>query len=89
MLKNILAISLIKFTMLSGSEAQPSNNGFVIKGSITGREEGYVYLSYAGSDGKNVKDSCAIMNGGFTFKGNISGACHGCTECKRADKKRE
>lgn len=46
---------------------------FVIKGSITGKPNSYVYLTYQSVDNKTVIDSAAINNGKFVFKGSLPG----------------
>lgn len=69
MLKAILTISTILVTI--HGFAQKQSDQFVIKGKITGQEYSHVYLSYVNSDGKGVKDSSAINNGSFEFKGKI------------------
>jgi thiol-disulfide isomerase/thioredoxin len=71
-----MRIVLIIFFMLSiiadRSFGQETGGQFVIKGKITGQDDGYIFLSYPGKD-KSVKDSSVIRNGDFEFKGNITG----------------
>lgn len=45
---------------------------FNIKGTINWRNSGYVYLSYVNKNGKNIADSCAIINQSFQFTGEIN-----------------
>ncbi|MDB5087607.1 MAG: hypothetical protein JWR09_1601 [Mucilaginibacter sp.] len=45
---------------------------FDLKGTISGQNGGYLHLYYQNNENKTVKDSCAINNGSFEFKGNIT-----------------
>ncbi len=47
-------------------------NNFTLKGTIKGQTEGYLKLSYLSANGKPVKDSSAIVNGTFEFKGELT-----------------
>ena len=71
MQKKILAISFLLAAFSNTIVAQQNGKPFLLKGKIKGSEEGYIYISYQGSDNKNVKDSCGIRNGSFEFKGTI------------------
>ena len=64
-------IIILLFVCLGGfaQELKP----FALSGTITGKDDGYIYLQYAGTDGKSKKDSSAIQNGKFAFKGQIGG----------------
>ena len=73
MSKNIVAILLLLPGAFNGLMAQKTNGPFTINGKIKGQEEGFIYLNYAGADGKTVKDSSAIKNGSFEFKGQLQG----------------
>ncbi|MNJ93873.1 Thiol-disulfide oxidoreductase ResA [compost metagenome] len=53
--------------------SQQQKQPFILNGKIKGQESGFLKLSYASGDGKNVQDSCAIRNGSFEFKGALSG----------------
>ena len=39
---------------------------------LVGRLSGSIKLYYAGNDGKPKKDSAAVINGSFSFKGNLN-----------------
>ena len=56
--------------------AQSSNNGFVIKGKVTGLQSGTVFMLYKDDDGKSRQDEAAVANGQFEFKGRVSGPRH-------------
>jgi thiol-disulfide isomerase/thioredoxin len=71
MLKQLFAILILISGVVSNSVAQKSNQ-FVLKGKITGQDYPYLYLNYPDKDGKGVRDSVAIVNGSFEFKGNIN-----------------
>jgi len=73
MIKNILAISLLLAVFGNPALAQQNGKQFLLTGKIKGAEEGYIFISYLGAENKNIKDSCAIKNGSFEFKGTIDG----------------
>lgn len=50
--------------------AQEKHGPFQLNGTITGKDNGYVYLRYG--NGFYIEDSCAIKNGTFSFKGMLS-----------------
>ena len=54
----------------SFSIAQEKRGPFQLDGSITGKDNGYIYLRYG--NGFYIEDSCAIKNGTFSFKGMLS-----------------
>lgn len=54
--------------------AQAQGGAFTLKGHITGQSHGKLYLFYS-AGGKPVKDSAAIANGAFSFKGTITEPC--------------
>ena len=56
----LLLIFLLKLTVLVHA------TGFTIKGRITGKYDGYVYLSY-----ENVRDSTLVRDNNFVFKGKL------------------
>ncbi|RZK27279.1 MAG: AhpC/TSA family protein [Flavobacterium sp.] len=56
------------------AQENPSATNFVLKGKITAQDAGMIKLSYADSEGKNVRDSASIQNGQFEFKGKVNGA---------------
>ena len=64
-------LSLLLFVSLAG--LAQDKKSFALSGTITGKADGFIYLQYAGSDGKSKKDSSSIQNGKFAFKGQIGG----------------
>jgi len=72
MFKLIVAIIFETLGVSHQVAAQGNASHFLIKGKIKGQTEGYIFLTYPGSDGKSVKDSSAIRNGNFEFKGNLT-----------------
>jgi len=64
-------IPILFFVSLAGVGQQ--GKPFTISGTITGKDGGYIYLQYTDADGKSKKDSSAIQNGKFVFKGQIQG----------------
>jgi thiol-disulfide isomerase/thioredoxin len=52
------------------SMAQEKRGPFQLNGTITGKDNGYVYLRYG--NGFYIEDSCAIKNGAFSFTGMLS-----------------
>ena len=71
--KFIATILLLMLSVSFHTVAQESGKSFFIKGQIKGQMQGYIFLTYPGIDGKSVKDSSAINNGKFEFKGNLTG----------------
>ncbi|MCD0486695.1 AhpC/TSA family protein [Pedobacter sp. MC2016-14] len=57
---------------------------FIIKGNITEKTKGMIYLQYKNIENKSVTDSAVIEKGAFLFKGNIDGV----TEAKVMETKR-
>jgi thiol-disulfide isomerase/thioredoxin len=51
---------------------QKPDNQFVLKGQVTGLEDGWLNLYYSDSNGKRVHDSAALKSGRFSFKGKIA-----------------
>lgn len=69
-MKNTMLIYLL---FVAGvATAQQSGNRFVLNGTISGKDNGIMYLYYTGKDGKRVVDSSNVVNGKFSFRGNIS-----------------
>lgn len=64
-------LTVLLFAGLAGFAQEKKN--FSLSGTIIGKDDGYIYLQYAGVDGKSKKDSSAIQNGKFVFKGQIGG----------------
>jgi thiol-disulfide isomerase/thioredoxin len=50
-----------------------STGNFTVNGSISTQDISYLVLSYYGSKGLYVDDTCPIKNGKFTFYGSING----------------
>ena len=73
MYRFIATILLLVLSVSFRTVAQKSAKSFFIKGQIKGQTQGYIFLTYPGIDGKSVKDSSAISNGKFEFKGNLTG----------------
>jgi len=69
MKKNIL--STFVFVAVAGA-VYAQGGPFTVKGKIPGQNAGKMFLYYTGADGKRVKDSSAITNGTFSFKGTIA-----------------
>jgi thiol-disulfide isomerase/thioredoxin len=64
-------ITILFFVSVAGVGQQ--RKPFTLSGTITGKDDGYIYLQYPDADGKSKKDSAAIQNGKFAFKGQIRG----------------
>ncbi|MGN6399798.1 MAG: redoxin domain-containing protein [Flavisolibacter sp.] len=56
----------------NAARSQQASNHFILKGTITGKDTGRMYLHYTNADNKRTTDSAAIANGKFSFKGSIS-----------------
>jgi thiol-disulfide isomerase/thioredoxin len=67
-MKKYIVIAALLISASLGAQAQQ----FDLQGKISGQSTGYLHLQYQNKDGKIVKDSCAISNGDFEFKGNIT-----------------
>ncbi|UPK66808.1 AhpC/TSA family protein [Chitinophaga filiformis] len=52
------------------SMAQEKRGPFQLNGTITGKDNGYVYLRYG--NGFYIEDSCVVKNGSFSFSGMLS-----------------
>lgn len=66
----VLVIALTSITNLSF--AQKLKDEFLLKGKLSGQNDGMMYLYYSDIENKRVKDSAVIMNGSFSFRGKIS-----------------
>lgn len=71
-MKKIGLLLLINFCCLA---AFAQNSAFTLNGTVEGKNGGYIYLSYAGKDGKSKLDSALITNHAFVFKGELNGPC--------------
>lgn len=56
--------------LLSGALVRAQQ--FTLKGKITGQTSGKIKLYYTDLNGKRIQDSAMILDGHFTFSGNIS-----------------
>jgi thiol-disulfide isomerase/thioredoxin len=72
-MKHTILIVLLFAAFLSPAMAQPANDRFVLHGTLSGKDNGIMYLYYSNRNNKRVMDSAVILNGKFSFKGNISG----------------
>src|SRR6185436_6406231 len=54
-----------------GIAQQKAADRFVLQGKVLNQDEGLVYLSYMNKDGERVRDSVALKNGMFEFRGAI------------------
>ena len=70
-MKKIIAAGLLAFLSAYTINAQDQNKPFQLKGKLLGQSAGIIYLGYSDAENKRVKDSCEIVNGGFSFKGSI------------------
>jgi thiol-disulfide isomerase/thioredoxin len=68
---NHLKTSIVAIVLLSS--IQVSAQQFTLSGTLNGPADAPVILSYTNSDGLAIKDSTAVQNGSFSFKGNITG----------------
>jgi len=71
-MKKIIVFILITIGILNTSLSQKLNNEFVLTGKLTGQNDGLIYLFYSDKENKRVKDSSVLVNGNFSFRGNIS-----------------
>lgn len=67
-----LQLSLVMLAGLANAQ-QKLKGQFVVQGRVLNKKNGWVYLSYPDKDGKYVRDSAALKNGAFQFKGFING----------------
>ncbi|QIL37948.1 AhpC/TSA family protein [Pedobacter sp. HDW13] len=70
-MKNLLLYSLAAFLSLPGFAQEGTAPNFRIKGKISGKKTGYVYLSYPEGEGQKT-DSAVIRDGAFVFKGKLA-----------------
>ncbi len=67
-----IVFGVLAIGILNISWAQKLKNEFVLKGKLTGQNDGLIYLYYSDNENKRVKDSSILVNGNFSFKGKIS-----------------
>lgn len=65
-------LSILIFTTFTAGAQQKVNNQFVLNGKLKGEDNGMMYLYYSNSNNARVKDSAAITNGQFSFRGKIN-----------------
>lgn len=68
-MRKFIVIAALFVSACMGAKAQQ----FDLKGKISGQDNGYIHIWYGDKNGKNVNDSCAIINGTFELKGDIAG----------------
>lgn len=69
MKKIILSIFILATLTVEAQEKQA--NQFVLNGTLNGVNTGMMYLYYSNDEDTRIKDSAAIVNGIFSFKGEI------------------
>ena len=67
----LLSLSLFIFTAWAAAQS-PGPGEFILSGEIKDCPKKVVYFSYKDKSGNQVKDSCLLQNGHFSFKGRIS-----------------
>jgi hypothetical protein len=68
--KHVFTIFL--FTALTaGAQRKPASE-FILNGKLKGQDNGLMYLYYSNNNNERVKDSAAISNGQFSFRGKIN-----------------
>lgn len=71
-MKLIICIApLLSFSFIAHSQYKNGNDQFILNGKVTG-QVGYVHLTYLNESGKYTNDSCALKDGNFEFKGQVS-----------------
>ena len=65
-------LPLLVVTSGVGVAQQKSTDRFVLTGKILNQDDGLVYLSYNDKNGDFVRDSAALKNGSFEFRGQIN-----------------
>ncbi len=69
MLKTLFT-AVLGLTALTAS----AQNGFTLNGKLSGSHEGQKVMITYRADGKAVKDSAIVKNGGFLLKGKVADA---------------
>lgn len=59
---------------LNAATAQPAKSRFILNGTLSGSDNGMMYLYYSNGNGGRVMDSAVIRKGKFSFAGNIGEA---------------
>lgn len=71
-MKNLFASAFLILSATAWAQQKPKEQ-FVVQGTMLDQKEGWVYLSYPDKNGNHVRDSAALNNGAFRFRGFISG----------------
>lgn len=71
-MRKYILIALLICSTTDVLYSQQQKQSFTLKGKIKGQETGFLKLSYTSTEGKTVKDSCAIKGGAFEFTGSLS-----------------
>jgi thiol-disulfide isomerase/thioredoxin len=71
-MKKLFAILLLCMGSLESFSQDLYPNQFVLTGGILNAKSPFVYLLYTDQTGKEIKDSCLLQDGRFSFKGNIN-----------------
>lgn len=71
-MSKIIAVGLFLMVFGNGLNSQSLKNQFVLKGRMEGKNEGWLYLNYSGINETAIRDSVALINGSFSFKGRIN-----------------
>ncbi len=67
----IFLVIFLLATYFTKAQLTIINKQFYFTGKISGQKNGIVSLSYINSEGKQVRDSCLLHYGNFSFKGKI------------------
>src|SRR5258705_6034029 len=70
-MKKIIVIIVMATGILNTAWSQKSTNEFVVKGKLIGQKDGLMYLYYSDDENRRIKDSSAVKNSSFSFKGKI------------------
>jgi hypothetical protein len=69
-MKRVLLLISLLLCICAGRSQSADSGSFVLKGKITGKDTGYIYLMYQGANGL-VSDSFYLQKGAFLFKGDL------------------
>lgn len=64
--------SVLLLVLVNANAQQKPKGAFIVQGTMLNQQRGWVYLSYPDKEGKYIRDSAAIKNGTFQFKGFIN-----------------
>ncbi|MBS1639552.1 MAG: AhpC/TSA family protein [Bacteroidetes bacterium] len=71
-MKKIISTLYFVTAFLFANAQQKLNNNFFVKGTIEGRDTGFIILKYIDGNNKRIADTCTLKNGLFVFKGYIN-----------------